>query len=38
MEKYCNNCKCVCHCDNQECLNCVNEICTNCDCEETNEY
>ena len=38
MEKYCNKCKCLCHCESNECPNCVNDVCYNCECEEKYEY
>lgn len=33
----CENCKCDCHCDDDECQQCVNDVCTQCKCEKVNE-
>lgn len=32
-ERYCNKCGHRCHCYQPECKECVNDVCTGCDCE-----
>lgn len=33
-ERYCKNCGHRCHCYQPDCDECVNDVCTKCDCEE----
>ena len=33
MEKKCKNCGHSCHCTEGNCYECVNDVCTNCECE-----
>ena len=36
-ERYCIKCGHRCHCYQPTCEECVNDVCTGCDCEEDNE-
>ncbi len=33
MKKKCNKCGHECHCYEGNCYECVNDVCTSCDCE-----
>jgi len=38
IEKYkCKNCGHDCHCHEKECTVCVNDVCTDCDCNSVKE-
>ena len=34
--KKCSKCDHDCHCDEINCYECVNDVCTECDCQEEN--
>ena len=33
-ERYCQKCKCRCHCYDDSCPNCPNDVCIQCECED----
>lgn len=35
--KKCNTCGHDCHCDKNDCPNCVNDVCTKCNCKTKQE-
>lgn len=35
-ERVCKKCEHHCHCDEDTCYECVNDVCTGCDCKEDN--
>lgn len=36
-ERKCKNCGCDCHCKEQECPQCPNDVCAECDCKTKQE-
>ena len=37
MKKKCSNCGHDCHCNKTDCADCINDVCTKCECDEKNK-